>query len=77
MMKRYFLFVGTLMVALAANTAFAAQTCGILTGGSVNGTFVAPLYTAKLLGQDNEGCNVLITFNSNGSITTTNPNTSP
>jgi hypothetical protein len=78
MMKlcRYFLFLGILMVALGANTAFAAtQACGILTGGNVFGTTIAPGYTAKLLGQDNEGCNLLITFNSNGSITTTNPNT--
>ena len=75
-MKKYFLCFGIFMVVLGANTAFAdTQTCGVLTGGNVNGTTVAPGYTAKLLGQDNEGCNVLVTFGSNGSITTTHPNT--
>jgi hypothetical protein len=76
-MKKYFLFLGILMVVLGANTAFAtSQACGILTGGNVNGTTVAPSYTSNLKGQDNEGCNLLITFNLDGSITTTHPNAS-
>src|SRR5262245_27424619 len=75
-MTNYLLVFGILMVALEASPAFAgSQACGILTDGSVDfGTGVDPGYTTKLLGQDNEGCNILITFNSNGSITTTNPN---
>ena len=50
------------------------QTCGILTGGSSGGLGVDPGYTANLSGQANEGCNVLITFGTGGSISTSNPN---
>lgn len=65
-------------IALAGPMAFGAtQTCGIITGGSSGGEVIASGYTAQLTGQANEGCNVLITFNSDGSITTTSPNPNP
>src|SRR5262249_9236341 len=58
------------------NSAVAAdQACAIINGGFTPGGG-QPLfaYLANQTGQANEGCNVLITFNANGSITTTNPN---
>jgi len=67
------------LLLVAASPVFASgvQACAIATGGSSGGEGVSGTYTANATGQDNEGCNVLITFNSNGSITTTNPNTAP
>jgi hypothetical protein len=62
------------LFAVKPASAGTVQACGILTGGSSGGEGVASGYTSNLLGQANEGCNVLITFNSNGSITTSNPN---
>lgn len=66
------------IILLSGATAFGAavQACGIITGGSSDGEGILAGYTANLSGQDNEGCNVLITFNSDGSISTTNPNAS-
>jgi len=58
---------------LAPSAAFAASVCPIATGGSSGGEGIAASYTAGS-GVTNGGCNVLITFNANGSITTTNPN---
>jgi hypothetical protein len=74
------LTVGMMLGAMSwAYPAFASastsEACPVLTGGSSGGEGVAGGYTADLLGQANEGCNVLITENSNGSFTTTNPNT--
>jgi len=57
----------------APSAAFAASVCPIATGGSSGGEGIAASYTAGS-GVTNGGCNVLITFNANGSITTTNPN---
>ncbi len=78
-MKKYLLGIAALAaMGLGAQTASAIpatqQVCGILTGGSSDGEGVDSGYTSDLGGQANEGCNVLITFNSNGSITTTAPN---
>jgi hypothetical protein len=78
-MKKYLLGLAALAaMGLAAQTASAIpatqQVCGILTGGSSGGEGVDGGYTSDLGGQANEGCNVLITFNSNGSISTSNPN---
>lgn len=50
------------------------QVCAILIGGEAAGIVPNSAYIANLTGQANEGCNDLITFNANGSITTTNPN---
>jgi hypothetical protein len=50
------------------------QVCAIFTGGEAAGLTVSSTYIANQMGQANEGCNDLITFNANGSITTTNPN---
>jgi hypothetical protein len=78
-MKKYLLGVAALALVSAA-PAFATptsstQTCAIITGGNAGGGGgVSGTYTGDQTGQANEGCNVLITFNSNGSITTTNPN---
>jgi len=67
------------LLLVAASPVFASgvQACAILTGGSSGGEGVSSVYSGNLGGGANEGCNVLITFNSNGSITTTNPNTAP
>ena len=69
------LAVALLMVAAIPASASGVQACGIVTGGSSGGLGVSGAYSGNLTGQDNEGCNVLITFNSDGSISTTNPNT--
>ena len=70
---------GIVVLMLAANSAFAAtQTCAIINGGNAGpGMGVSPTYSGNQDGRANEGCNVLITFNPDGSITTTNPNTAP
>jgi hypothetical protein len=75
-MKRFSLFSAGVLLALSANTVFAAtQACAIINGGDAGGGGgVNTAYTGDQTGQANEGCNVLITFNSNGSITTTLPN---
>ncbi|HEX9199348.1 MAG TPA: PEP-CTERM sorting domain-containing protein [Acidobacteriaceae bacterium] len=59
---------------LAPLAAHAASICPIATGGSSGGEAISAAYTAGS-GVTNGGCNILITFNSNGSITTTTPNT--
>jgi hypothetical protein len=77
-MKKYLLGV-TALALFAAAPAFATAAPGVCaapTGGTSGGEGVDTGYTMQLtspLGAS--GCNVLITFNSNGSITTTNPNT--
>jgi len=64
-----------LLILLSGLPMFAGQqACAILTGGEAGGITVSGTYIANQTGQANEGCNDLITFNSNGSITTTNPN---
>ena len=55
-----------------------SQACPVLNGGSTSGGGVlSSTYLADQTGQANQGCNVLITFNANGSIVTTNPNAAP
>jgi hypothetical protein len=71
-------FVAVLAFGVLAPSAFAASVCPILTGGSSGGEAVSSAYAANVTANPsgaNIGCNVLITFNSNGSIATTNPNT--
>ena len=59
---------------LVPSAAFAASTCPDLTGGVAGGGIgVSATYTADS-GGGTLTCNVLITFNANGSITTTFPN---
>lgn len=76
-MKKYLLGVAALALFSAA-PAFAVpvqQACAIINGGNAGGGGgVSSTYSGDQTGQANEGCNVLITFNSNGSITTSNPN---
>lgn len=73
-MKTARLLCGIAFAMLATNYAFASSACPVMTGGNagggggVNSTYIADS------GGTNGGCNVLITFNANGSITTTNPN---
>ena len=76
-MKRILFVFGIVVLMMGANSAFAAtQTCAIINGGNAGpGMGVSPAYLANQDGRANEGCNVLITFNPDGSITTTNPNT--
>ncbi len=65
--------------AWAAAPAFASPVltpCPIPNGGSSGGEGVSSTYSADTL-SNTAGCNVLITFNSNGSITTTFPNAAP
>ena len=68
-----YLFAAAGLFALASGPAFAASVCPIATGGSSGGEGISSTYTTDS-GVTNGGCNVLITFNANGSITTTNPN---
>src|ERR1051326_6690668 len=73
--KRTLFLFGIVVLMMGANSAFAAtQTCAIINGGSVSGNPVSSTYLRNQDGRANEGCNVLITFNADGSITTTNPN---
>jgi hypothetical protein len=59
---------------LAASTTFAASICPVMTGGNAGGGGgVNPTYIADS-GGTNGGCNLLITFNADGSITTSAPN---
>jgi hypothetical protein len=68
------LFAVAVFSLLTAQTVFAASICPIFTGGDAgSGGGVLPAYIANS-GVTNGGCNVLITFNANGSITTTFPN---
>jgi hypothetical protein len=62
---------------LVAVPAFAstANPCPIPNGGSSGGNGVSSTYTSDDLG-GTAGCNVLITFEANGSIVTTHPNVS-
>src|SRR5215470_19135476 len=74
--KRILFVFGIVVLMMEANSAFAAtQTCAIINGGNAGpGSGVSPTYLANQDGRANEGCNVLITFNADGTITTTNPN---
>jgi hypothetical protein len=71
------LAVGLLLpiAAHAAPTPSSTQACAIITGGVGAGDEGEnPDYLTDQVGQANEGCNILITFNANGSITTSYPN---
>ena len=73
-MKRVSLFCGVALAMLAADCALASSVCPVMTGGDAGGGGgVSSAYIADSSGT-NGGCNVLITFNGNGSIGTTNPN---
>jgi len=78
-MKRILFVFSVVVLMMGANSALAAtQTCAIITGGNAGpGRGVSPTYLANQDGRANEGCTVLITFNADGSITTTNPNPAP
>lgn len=74
MKKAFPLLSGLALMALAASTAFASSVCPVMTGGNAGGGGgVSPTYIADSGGTDS-GCNLLITFNADGSITTTAPN---
>jgi hypothetical protein len=78
-MKRLFsLFPVAVLGLLAANTMFAfnPSVCPIFTGGSAGGGggVDATYLNNANLAAANGGCNVLITFNADGSIATTHPN---
>jgi hypothetical protein len=81
--RKHMKFLKLAVAALALGSfgtyaAHAAQICPVLNGGStVGGGVLSSTYLADQIGQNNEGCNVLITFASNGSIGTTNPNAAP
>ncbi|MGA8938677.1 MAG: PEP-CTERM sorting domain-containing protein [Acidobacteriaceae bacterium] len=71
-MRNYMLAAG--LFALAASPAFASSVCPVLNGGYTGGGGgLSSTYTADS-GVTNGGCNVLITFAANGSISTTYPN---
>jgi hypothetical protein len=77
-LTKFSLLSTAVLFVLAANSVFAATSvCPVFTGGDagggggVSGTYIADS------GGTNGGCNVLITFNANGSITTTFPNAAP
>jgi len=76
-------FLGFALSALLAPSVFAAtlfQTCPVPVGWGAGGETVAASYltdtggTGPNYNNATAACNVLITFNSNGSVTTTNPN---
>jgi hypothetical protein len=84
------LLPGAMFLALAGNTMFAGSISGSVcpapyTGNSggegVSSTYIADtqISGSQATGtvQNNTGCNVLITFNSDGSITSTFPNAAP
>jgi len=69
--------IGVLLI-FAASTAFAASVCPIVTGGNADGQTVSAAYLANFIANPsapNIGCNLLFTFNANGSVTITTPNT--
>lgn len=79
-MKKLAVLFGIVALALWATPAFATpvtDACPRLAGGSAGGETVDPGYATQAanLAVNNAGCNVLITFNANGSITTSHPNT--
>jgi hypothetical protein len=79
-MRKLLVLGGVAALALWATPAGATpitDACPRLNGGFTGGTAVDPTYqsNAANLGTANGGCNVLITFGANGSITTTHPNT--
>ena len=78
-LKRISLVLGLVALMMGANSAFAqTQTCAIITGGNAGGgRGVSPTYLGNQDGRANEGCTILITFNADGSITTTFPNPAP
>jgi len=73
---------GIALCALLVPAAFASSICPAPNGGYSGGEGVSSVYTADTVisggvVQNNTGCNALITFNSNGSVTTTYPNGAP
>ena len=75
-MKRLFGVLCLMALALWASPASATPitaACPVFTGGGAGGVTVSAAYTANS-GGVNGGCNVLITFNADGSITTSRPN---
>ncbi|HEY3835862.1 MAG TPA: PEP-CTERM sorting domain-containing protein [Bryobacteraceae bacterium] len=75
-----FLLIATGFLVFSANWASASSICPAPNGGSVDSEGVSSTYLANTVVssgvvQNNTGCNVLITFNMNGSVTTTFPNT--
>jgi len=77
-MKKLAILCVLTALALWATPAFATpvtDACPRLAGGSAGGEGVDPGYAAiAATAGGNFGCNVLITFNADGSITTTHPN---
>jgi hypothetical protein len=77
-MRKVLVICGIVALALWAAPAYATpvtDACPRLAGGDAGGETVDSGYIARDTGAGlNLGCNVLITFNANGSITTTNPN---
>jgi hypothetical protein len=73
-MSKFSFFPVAALALLAATTMFGASVCPVMNGGNAGGGGgVSATYIADS-GGPNGGCNVLITFNANGSITTTFPN---
>jgi hypothetical protein len=76
-MKNYSFVLAAAIMLLAANMMFAAvPVCPTIAGGNAGGGGgVSATYLADAGGANGtNGCNVLITFNADGSITTTFPN---
>ena len=77
-MKKILFAFGTIVWLITVSnpaSAAVAQTCAIINGGTSAGPVSpSPTYIGNQAGQANEGCNVLITFNADGSIVTTHPN---
>jgi PEP-CTERM motif-containing protein len=77
LMRKILGFCAAAVFALWASPAHATAigaACAAINGGSAGGVNVSPTYLGQI-GNVNGGCNVLITFNLDGSIVTTHPNT--
>jgi PEP-CTERM motif len=76
MMRKLLCVCGVAALALWAAPAYAATLtpCPIITGGGAGGLGVSTVYLTNTSGGTANGCNVLITFDPGGSITTTYPN---
>ncbi len=82
MASKFKLVLGALAAApllMMSGGAWASSACAAINGGSNDGEGVNPTYVADTVisggvVQNNTGCNVLITFGSGGSVSTSNPN---
>ncbi len=81
-MSRTAIGFGVVLSLFLAEATFASSICPAPNGGDsdgegVSGTYLADTVVSGGVVQNDTGCNVLITFNANGSIVSTYPNAAP